>query len=41
MKENVTLNWKGQKRLMVLNPVEKGNVVVRESATVLRFSDGR
>ena len=32
MKESLIWNWKEQKRLMVLNQVETGNVAVRESA---------
>src|SRR4030042_2554794 len=38
MKEMVTLNKKEQKRLMVLNQVEKGKMVGKEAAEVLGLS---
>jgi len=38
MKEMVALNRKEQKRLMVLNHVERGEISGREAAEVLNFS---
>ena len=39
MEEKLTLNRKEQKRLMVLNEVGKGKVLVREAAEVLGLSE--
>ncbi|PIU56610.1 MAG: integrase, partial [Chloroflexi bacterium CG07_land_8_20_14_0_80_45_17] len=38
MKERVTLNKKEQKRLMVLNQIERGVMTAREAAEVLGLS---
>ena len=39
MKERLTLSVREQKRLVVLNEVEKGKMVVREAAEVLGISE--
>ncbi len=39
MKERLTLSKKEQNRLMVLNEVEKGKVVIREAAEILGISE--
>lgn len=39
MKARLTLNWKEQKRLLVMNEVEKKKVKVREAAEVLGISE--
>jgi transposase len=39
MEERLTLNKKEQKRLRVLNEVEKGKMVIREAAEVLGLSE--
>ncbi len=38
MKEKVTLNRKEQRRLMVLNQVERGKMIGREAAMLLALS---
>ena len=38
MKEMVTLNKKGQRRLMVLNEMEVGKIISREAAELLDLS---
>ena len=39
MKERLTLSVREQKRLVVLNEVKKGEMVVREAAEVLGISE--
>ena len=41
MKEEVTLSKKEQKRLVVLNQVEKGKMLGKEAAEILDLSLGR